>query len=65
MSNRVMYISRGCPHCKKLLIGRDWYELSEWYLDHSGCCVYCKTKCPGFFEKDPGNWGSQRLPVSL
>ena len=26
MSNRVMYISRGCPHCKKLLIGIHKYE---------------------------------------
>ena len=26
MSNRVMYISRGCPHCKKLLIGIHKYD---------------------------------------
>ena len=54
-----------CHECGELLIGRDWYELSEWHLDHSGCCVSCKTACPGFFEKDPGHWGAKRLPVSL
>ena len=54
-----------CHECGELLIGRDWYELSEWHLDHSGCCVSCRTACPGFFEKDPGYWGAKRLPVSL
>ena len=54
-----------CHECGELLIGRDWYELSEWHLDHSGCCVSCRTACPGFFEKDPGHWGAKRLPVSL
>jgi len=54
-----------CHECGELLIGRDWYELSEWHLDPSGCCVSCRTACPGFFEKDPGYWGAKRLPVSL
>ena len=54
-----------CHECGELLIGRDWYELSEWHLDHSGCCVSCRTACPGFFEKDPGYWGAKRLPVNL
>ena len=54
-----------CHECGELLIGRDWYELSEWHLDHSGCCVSCRTACPGFFEKDSGYWGAKRLPVSL
>ena len=54
-----------CHECGELLIGRDWYELSEWHMDHSGCCVSCKTACPGFFEKDPGHWGAKRLPVRL
>ena len=26
MSNRTLYISRNCPHCKKLLIGVHKYE---------------------------------------
>ena len=54
-----------CHECGELLIGRDWYELIEWHLDPSGCCVSCRTACPGFFEKDPGYWGAKRLPVSL
>ena len=54
-----------CHECGELLIGRDWYELIEWHLDPSGCCVSCRTACPGFFEKDPGHWGAKRLPVNL
>ncbi|MDP6654572.1 MAG: AmmeMemoRadiSam system radical SAM enzyme [SAR324 cluster bacterium] len=54
-----------CHKCGELLIGRDWYELSEWHLDTSGCCVSCGTACTGFLEKSPGTWGSKRLPVSL
>ena len=26
MSDRIIYISRACPHCKKLLIGLHRYE---------------------------------------
>ena len=54
-----------CPNCKQLLIGRDWYELSDWELDANGCCVQCGTTCAGVFEKTPGSWGRKRLPVRL
>lgn len=54
-----------CPDCHQLLIGRDWYELSDWNLDTSGHCVKCGTACAGIFEESPGNWGSKRLPVRL
>jgi len=54
-----------CHECGELLIGRDWYELSDWNLDASGCCVSCGTLCSGFIETNPGNWGAKRLPVSL
>ena len=26
MSNRVIYVSRNCPHCRKLLVGVHKYE---------------------------------------
>ena len=54
-----------CHQCGELLIGRNWYELSEWNIDQVGNCIKCGTICPGFFEKHPGNWGAKRLPVSL
>ena len=54
-----------CHQCAELLIGRDWYELSDWNIDKAGCCIKCGTKCPGFIEQHPGNWGAKRLPVCL
>ncbi len=54
-----------CHHCGQLLIGRDWYELSEWNLTPRGACNVCNTPCAGVFEENPGEWGSKRVPVSL
>ena len=54
-----------CHQCGELLIGRDWYELSDWNIDQEGRCIKCGTKCSGFIEQSPGNWGAKRLPLSL
>lgn len=54
-----------CHQCGQLLIGRDWYELSEWNLDANGKCNQCGTPCAGVFDAEPGHWGSKRLPVRL
>ncbi len=44
-----------CHHCGTLLIGRDWYQLSEWNLDAEGKCRNCGTPCAGVFEEKPGD----------
>ncbi|MCC6273125.1 MAG: AmmeMemoRadiSam system radical SAM enzyme, partial [Deltaproteobacteria bacterium] len=54
-----------CPNCKKILIGRDWYVLSEWNLSEAGDCRFCGTKIPGVFAGPPGRWGAKRVPVYL
>jgi len=54
-----------CANCGHKLIGRDWYELSEWNLDAHGACVKCGEKCAGRFQAKPGHWGSRRQPVML
>jgi pyruvate formate lyase activating enzyme len=54
-----------CASCKELLIGRDWYVLSDWNLTPEGHCRYCGTPCKGVFESVPGSWGAKRLPVQL
>jgi pyruvate formate lyase activating enzyme len=53
-----------CLSCGKKLIGRNWYELTEWNL-REGKCKFCGTPCAGIFEEKPGNWGSKRLPIRL
>ncbi|MCJ8332210.1 MAG: AmmeMemoRadiSam system radical SAM enzyme, partial [Lentisphaeria bacterium] len=53
-----------CPNCNELLIGRDWYVLSDWNMKN-GSCKYCQTKIPGVFEDSPGTWGSKRMRVKM
>jgi pyruvate formate lyase activating enzyme len=57
--------STRCHHCGQLLIGRDWYRLTEWNLTPEGCCPRCNTPCCGIFEPRHGTWGPKRRPVRL
>jgi len=54
-----------CSGCGAMVIGRDWYELSDWGLDDFGACVTCGTALPGVFDGPPGEWGRKRKPVRL
>jgi len=54
-----------CHGCGETLIGRDWYQLSDWNLDAHGKCNKCGTHCAGVFQKQPGTWGPKRQPVRL
>ncbi len=54
-----------CRECGACLIGRDWYELSDWGLTPDGACADCGTRCAGVFDGPPGDWGRKRLPVLL
>jgi pyruvate formate lyase activating enzyme len=54
-----------CHACRRKLIGRDWYVMTEWHLTPDGLCLYCGAPCAGVFDAQPGNWGAKRLPVRL
>lgn len=54
-----------CHGCGARLIGRDWYELTDWNLTAEGCCANCGAACAGVFEAHPGHWGQRRLPVRI
>lgn len=54
-----------CCGCGTRIVGRDWYELTTWGLDESGCCKHCGTVCAGVFSGRPGQWGRKRMPVHL
>ncbi len=54
-----------CAQCGGLLIGRDWYRLSEWNLDPAGHCKVCGERCAGVFEGRAGSWGPQRVAVDM
>jgi len=57
--------STWCHSCHQKLIGRDWYELSEWNIDAKGCCNKCGTPVAGAFEEQPGHWGAKRRSVRM
>ncbi|PKM10986.1 MAG: AmmeMemoRadiSam system radical SAM enzyme [Gammaproteobacteria bacterium HGW-Gammaproteobacteria-3] len=54
-----------CHQCEEVLIGRNWYALSDWNLDASGHCRYCGSPCAGVFEANPGTWGAKRRAIRL
>ena len=54
-----------CHQCGVRLIGRDWYEITDWRLTDDGTCPECGTGCPGRFDGPPGTWGRRRRPVRL
>jgi pyruvate formate lyase activating enzyme len=54
-----------CHGCGHLLIGRDWYVLSEWNLDAAGACRSCGTPLAGVIGPSPGTWGPRRQSVRL
>ncbi len=54
-----------CHQCGELLIGRDWYVLSDWNLTEQGNCTQCGARCAGEFQKQSGNWGAKRRSVNM
>lgn len=54
-----------CHECGEVLVGRDWYVLSDWHLTDDGRCTKCDTLCAGVFDGPPGSWGGRRQPVRL
>ncbi len=54
-----------CHQCGTKLIGRDWYELSDWRLTDDGHCTQCGAQCAGVFDGPAGDWGARRMPVRL
>jgi pyruvate formate lyase activating enzyme len=54
-----------CPSCGQVLMGRDWYVLSDWNVTEDSRCNHCGTTVPGVFEERPSDWGARRVPVRL
>ena len=76
MKNGIRYVYVGnvrdksaastyCHQCGQILIGRDWYVLSDWNLSEEGRCNNCGTRCLGKFAEYPGTWGARRQAIRL
>jgi AmmeMemoRadiSam system radical SAM enzyme/AmmeMemoRadiSam system protein B/AmmeMemoRadiSam system protein A len=60
----VAHQSTYCPHCKKLLIERNWYDLGAYHLKGNRC-GHCSGRVAGRFGERPGTWGRKRVPVEI
>jgi len=54
-----------CSHCKKRLIERNWYQLGEYNLTHTGQCNNCVTRLHGHFAHNRQGFGRSRIPVRI
>ncbi len=54
-----------CHGCGAPLIGRNWYDLTQWNLSPAGVCATCGTMCAGVFDAVHGNWGRRRRPLEI
>jgi pyruvate formate lyase activating enzyme len=54
-----------CHGCGAALIGRDWYDLTQWTLTPEGACTNCGTACAGVFDGMPGRWGRRRQAIRV
>lgn len=61
----IVGASTYCANCAALLIERDGYQLGEWGINAEGKCYQCDTKLSGFFDAQPGQWGSCRMPIRM
>ncbi len=54
-----------CHGCGTRLIGRDWYQITDWSLDTDGCCLKCGERLPGVFEAEPGGCNPSPVPINM
>lgn len=54
-----------CPHCKTLLLERNWYQQGDYRLDSKGVCPECGYRIAGVWSDNKGGFGPKRIPVRM
>lgn len=54
-----------CPKCHDELIVRDWFRIERHALAQGGFCQGCGAAIAGHFDASIGNFGRQRIPISI
>ncbi len=57
-----------CAGCGSVVIGRDWYQLTQWNVAGAGDaarCGDCGHPVAGRFSSRPGSWGARRAAVDI
>ncbi|MGN7610621.1 AmmeMemoRadiSam system radical SAM enzyme [Magnetococcales bacterium HHB-1] len=54
-----------CHHCQTPLIARQGWQIQGWNLTRKGLCKRCGTPCSGVWNRQPGQWNAQRVPIRI
>ncbi len=54
-----------CPTCGAGLVEREGYEVTAYRMDPTGACGACGTPIPGRWDREPGSFGSCRIPIHV
>ena len=54
-----------CRQCGAMLIGREWFDITEWNLTAGGHCRACGAKCSGVFEGRPPSTNGRFMPIHI
>ena len=54
-----------CSACQAPLIVRDWYQIKSYRLTPEGHCPACGTPLAGHFDAACGDFGRQRIPITI
>ncbi len=54
-----------CANCHAPLIVRDWYLINQYRINPQGQCTNCGAALAGRFDAQVGNFGRQRIAVTL
>ena len=54
-----------CPHCRRAVVVRDWYQILSYDLDGRGHCRHCGGAVAGRFGEFSKPFGPRRIPVRL
>jgi AmmeMemoRadiSam system radical SAM enzyme len=60
----ITHQSTYCPHCGRVVIERNWYDISGYHLRGSAC-ANCGGTIAGRFGERAGTWGRRRQPVNI
>jgi pyruvate formate lyase activating enzyme len=54
-----------CHQCRTMVIGREWFDTTEWHLTSDGHCQMCGAKCKGVFEGRPPSTDGRFMPIRI
>ncbi|MDO5697157.1 MAG: AmmeMemoRadiSam system radical SAM enzyme [Dermatophilus congolensis] len=54
-----------CASCKRKIIVREGYTVTDYRIDTLGRCAACGAPVPGRFGNECGDFGTRRIPVRI